>query len=65
MKQHEPEVARSCLMARGNRADFLPRTAENSGFKGLCLGWLSGVWGLASDQDETCSDTKYDIPPKG
>jgi len=25
------------------------------------FGWLWGMWGLVSVQDETCSDTKYDV----
>ena len=29
------------------------------------FGWLWGVWGLISGQDETCSDTKVDVSVKG
>ena len=45
MKQHGPEVARSCFMARGDCFTFLPGTAENSRFLvcGLCLGNVFGL----------------------
>jgi len=29
------------------------------------FGWLWGMWGLNSGQDEICSNTKYDVSPKG
>jgi len=46
VKQNEPEVARSCLMVRGDRAAFLPGTAENNWFCGLCLGMCLGGFGV-------------------
>ena len=50
------------MVARVDCAIFIPGTAENSKFYGLCLGTCLG-WKLGQE-GSLSSDTKYDVPSK-
>jgi len=69
VKQHEMRVARSCLMGLGGAVLIFCHTRlKTAGLRfvfGDVFEVALGRVGIASGQDETCSDTKVDVSPKG